>query len=647
VQDGNAFGVSPSQVEILEGKSVTLKAQAGGAQKVYWILKRDGVETIAAVDQFSYTFDAGRVSGDTAATLQFKAVYPKEIRTKDIPVAIKEDIPDPIFTLKAPAQWNGRDTIEVVPVITNVDAMKARGVADVKTAWTVTGGAVIKQITPDKLILTRSQCSGMLTITATLQNGGAPVIAKTDISITEPAKDAWVQRVPDPNEKPVDNQFYARDDSGQGTLYYNGTLEKPADSVFLKIYADDKAYKAESQKPAAGNTYSFAIKLKPGLIKYRVEFGTQTGGVETLLQTVSNLVCGDAYIIQGQSNALATDTRDESPPETSDWIRSYGSAPRNPTDKAEDLWCNPVWKMHKGDKAELGWWGMELAKRLVKSQNIPICIINGAVGGTRIDEHQRNDNDRADLATIYGRTLWRVQQARLTHGIRGIIWHQGENDQGSDGPSGGYGWQAYEQYFIALAAAWKQDYPNIENYYIFQIWPNACAMGTKDSGDMLREVQRQLPRLYSHMSIMSTVGIQPAGGCHYPLAGWAEFARLIQPLIERDNYGKTFTTSITPPNLKRASYVGKAQDAIALEFDQPVVWNEAAAPLLFLDGAPAPIRAGKVSRNVLALELVAPSSARTITYLYGKRWDGNHDGLLFGQNNIGVLTFCDVPIFPQ
>ena len=47
-----------------------------------------------------------------------------------------------------------------------------------------------------------------------------------------------------------------------------------------------------------------------------------------------------------------------------------------------------------------------------------------------------------------------------------------------------------------------------------------------------------LPQLYSNTSIMSTLGIRPAGPCHFPLAGWAEFARLIQPLIERHHYGK-------------------------------------------------------------------------------------------------------------
>jgi hypothetical protein len=146
------------------------------------------------------------------------------------------------------------------------------------------------------------------------------------------------------------------------------------------------------------------------------------------------------------------------------------------------------------------------------------------------------------------------------------------------------------------------------------------------------------------MDIMSTVGIQPAGGCHYPLAGWSEFARLIQPLLERDNYGVKPTGSVTPPNLKRAWYASKAKDSIALEFDQPIVWDDAKIPPLYLDAVAAPIQTGKVAGNVLTLELKTPSTANSISYLYGKKWDGKQANLIYGANKIAALTFCDVPI---
>ncbi|MEI6535529.1 MAG: DUF2341 domain-containing protein, partial [Verrucomicrobiaceae bacterium] len=612
VRPGANFAVSEKTITIAEGKSATVTAKLEGAQKSYWILKKGGIETIAAVDKPGFTIDAGRVSGDQTMTLILKAVYANGVKNIEIPVTVKEEIPDPVFTLKATPTWDGRATIEIVPQISNLKDMQAKNVGELKYEWKVSGLAVIKEVAPGKLLLKRAQNSGEMIVTARIGNGGDMVTQTVKVQVKEPKKDAWVQRTPDKDEKPVDNQFFARDDRNEGTLFYNGTLGSNADSVFLKLYADDKLIKTETQKPAADKSYALSIKLKPGLVKYKVEFGTKTGGAETVVQTVSNLVCGDAYLIDGQSNALATDTGEKSPAETNEWIRSYGG-PAGKNDP-QNLWCNPVWRIEKGEKAQLGWWGMELAKRLVESQKIPIFMINGAVGGTRIDQHQRNEANPTDRNTIYGRMLARVEQARLTHGIRGVLWHQGENNQGSASPTGDFDWKSYQDYFLEMSAAWKQDFPNIQHYYIFQIWPNSCSMaGNTGGGDMIREKQRTLPRLFSNMDCMSTLGIKPAGPCHFPLVGWAEFARLIQPLIERDNYGKTPTVSITAPNLRKASYATK--DTIALEFDQPVVWADRLVSQFYLDGEKDKVASGSVAGNVLTLKLKEPSAVTKITYL--------------------------------
>ena len=239
--------------------------------------------------------------------------------------------------------------------------------------------------------------------------------------------------------------------------------------------------------------------------------------------------------------------------------------------------------------------------------------------------------------------LWRVQQAKLTHGIRGILWHQGENDQGAAGPTGGFGWENYQPYFIEMAAGWKRDFPNVRNYYVFQIWPNACAMGgSEGSGDRLREKQRTLPLLFSNMSALSTLGVRPPGGCHFPLQGWAEFAHMVQPLIERDHYGRKPNTFITPPNLKSASFANAAKDTLTLEFDQPVIWFEQLASQFYLDGEPGLVATGSTSANTVTLKLKAPSIAKHITYLKEANW--NQETLLLGANGLAALTFCEVPI---
>lgn len=642
-QPGSEFSASHRQVDVLEGRSVTITAKAGGAEKLYWIVKRDGQESVAAVDRFSFSFDAGRTTGGEKLILQVKAVYADTVKTIDIPVTITEDIPDPVFALAAPAKWDGRETIEVVPTISNLKEMEAKGAGECTYEWTASGIAVGKDIRPDRLALERSQNSGTLEVTLVLHNGGTPVKQSIRMVVEEPVKDAWVERVPEKDEQPEDNQFYARDDRNEGTLFYNGTLEQPAESVFLRLYADGNLIKTETRQPEADRGYAFTVKLAPGLVKYRVEFGTKDSAGEKIMRTVDNIVCGDAYLIDGQSNALATDTREESPRDTNEWIRSYAGPQHFRKGEARNLWCLPVWKAKKEHKAELGWWGMELAKRLVESQKVPIFIINGAVGGTRIDQHQRTESNPEDLNTIYGRMLWRVRQARMTHGIRAVIWHQGENDQGAAGPTGKFGWETYQQYFVDMAAAWKKDFPNVRRYYVFQIWPNSCSMGG-GNGDPLREVQRTLPRLFAHMDIQSTLGVRPRGDCHFPLAGWSEFATLLQPLIERDFYGKAPASSITAPNLRRASYTGASRDAIALEFDQPVVWEESLATEFTLDGERDKVASGSVAGNVLTLRLKGSSQASTIRYLDEMKW--SQDRLLLGANGIAALTFCDVPIAP-
>ncbi|OWK38732.1 MotA/TolQ/ExbB proton channel family protein [Fimbriiglobus ruber] len=642
VSAGNEFAVSRENVTVSEGRSARLTARAGGAQKLYWLETRDGRESVVAVDRLAYDFAAGRVVGDQRATVRFRAVYPDGVKSKEVAVTIRESIPEPVFTLRAPPAWDGRTAVQFIPEFSNLDGMRSNGAGQLNMVWGISGIAVIKDVRADRLVLTRAQNSGPMTVTVAVDNGGKPTVRSATVRVTEPATDAWVERTPAKDEKPVDGQFYARDDKNEGTLHCNGTLAGAADAVILKVFADGKPFGSATQQPRAGGVYSVAAKLKPGLVKYRVELIARTGDVETVIHKAADLVCGDAFLINGQSNAVATDFGKDDPAFRSDWVRTFGTMSGNV--KGFAGWGNAVHRGRDGEKLQIGYWGMELGRRLVEAHQVPVCVINGAVGGSRIDQHQRNAADPTDEKTIYGRLLWRVRRARLTHGIRGVIWHQGENDQGADGPTGGYGHETYRQSFIDLAAAWKQDYPNVRHYYVFQIWPKACSMGVNGSDNRLREAQRTLPTAFSNLSVLSTLGIDPPGGCHFPAAGYAEFARSLCPLIERDFYGKAPTASITPPDLKRAAFTGENQDELVLEFDQPVKWDNALGGQFSLDGARGQVASGSVVGTTLRLKLTAPSTAKTVTYLDSAAW--SQKALLKGENGLAALTFCEVPISP-
>ena len=124
---------------------------------------------------------------------------------KNLSVKIKEAIPEPVFYLRGPATWDGRERIEISPDVANLAAMQAKGAGDLHYSWSVSGGAVIKEVAADRLILKRSQCSGKITVKLVLNNGGADYDASTSIVVNEPKTDPWLQRTPAKDPRPINS----------------------------------------------------------------------------------------------------------------------------------------------------------------------------------------------------------------------------------------------------------------------------------------------------------------------------------------------------------------------------------------------------------------------------------------------------------
>jgi len=633
---GNELEVSPARLDLTEGGRGTVKARAGGARKLTWVLHRAGRTEVVAVDRLACTVPAGRVTGEEAATLELRAVYPDGVRTRRVAVAVADTIPDPEVTLDAAAAWDGRTTIVVVPRIANRQALEAAGAGAVELDWRFSGPVVRRSAADGGVELRRSLMSGPLTVSLTASNGGRPATARATIQVREPPADPWLPRPPQAEDHPVDGRFYPRDGDGLATVPWSGRLDPPAAAVVLRAFACDRQVAAAETRPGGDGRFALSVRLPADLVAYRLECLVDG----RVVHQAADVLCGDVWLIVGQSNAVATDFGKDEPPPPCEWVRTFGSTAGGPTARLE-RWCTAVQRAPEG-AGEIGYWGVELGRLLAERRGRPICIVNGAVGGTRIDQHQRNDADPTDAATIYGRLLWRVRAAGLTHGVRGVIWHQGESDQGADGPTGGYGWETYRTLFHELAADWQDDFPNLRHMHMFQIWPRACSMGRDGSDDRLREVQRTLPRDFSRLSIMSTLGIQPPGGCHYPAAGYGEFARLLAPLMERDHDGCRQPQSVTPPDLVRARFASPAREVIELEFDQPVTWRPEAVAEFSVGGRRGLVRSGSGDGRLVSLRLAEPAPAATLSYIDGGFW--SQERILRGTNGIAVLSFCDVPV---
>ena len=638
VTPGTALSVVPSTGEVDEGRELAFTLTAGGAEKITWSLVEGDRETVLATDQLKYTWQAGRTAGDRSATLRIRVTRATGPQALDVPLRVRERLPEPKITLTAPPAWNGRDLLTLRPTVANRAELEAAGVGDCTVTWQTAGLAVVREVEGDELRLRKGLKSGPLKITATVANGGAPVSQGVELQVTEPERDPWIEPTPAESELPVDRQFFARNDRNEGTLVLNGRVAEPVPELVLRLYADDKLVATQKQAPQANGDYRFRQALRAGLVRYRVEL---TAGAEPgakLLHKAEDLLCGDAFVITGQSNAVSTDWSGDKSDATHPWVRSFGSLGGD----ARAGWGQAV--RRDGGQWQVGYWGLELGRHLVETHGIPICLINGAVGGTRIDQHLPNPTHRTDPGTIYGRMLDRVQKARLTHGIRGVLWHQGEADQGADGPSGDYGCENYEPQFLELAAAWSTDFPNLRHCHLFQIWPNACSQGGNRFSDRLRDVQRRLPRQFSRVGVMSTLGIDPEGGCHYPAEGYAAIARLIAPLVDRDHYGKRVESAIDAPNLQRAWYASAARDEIWLEFGQPMTFSPETVSQFFVGGEAGQVQGGEAVGTRVRLRLAGPSQAQTLNYIHDRQW--NRKQLLRGQNGIAALSFCEVTVEP-
>jgi hypothetical protein len=572
--------------------------------------------------------------------------------TKNYTVSVVVAPPLPEFTLSAPANWDGRSTINVQPVISNLAQLQANNGTNFTYNWSATGMAVTQTTSPSVMTLTRSQGNGTLTVSLTMTNGTLPVTRTTTINVQQPATDPWVERTAIANEKPVTGQFFARNPfTNLGTIYYHGTQSGSPTDVFLKIYrtpsgGSESLFNTLRQN-LTGDSYAFNATIEAGLFTYRVEYGTRTGGTDTVVATVNNLLCGDAFIIEGQSNAQATDTGTNTDQlNTSDpWVKTYDASLGWGPAYAKPL--SPQW----GSK--VGFWGMKLAQDLVVQHSIPICLINGAVGGTLIAQHLPNPSNHTlpnGDETIYANLLNRVIAARLTHGIRGIFWHQGESDSDTFGPPIEPDHLFYEQNFLAMSSAWKEDFPNFQRYVTFQIAPNPCSINKFDRE--VREVQRQLPRLYSNMSIVNSIAVPGYLGCHYTKAGYENLAARVLPVVSRDFYGIAPTTPVTPPNLVGASFTSSARNAIALQFDQAMSWSSFSLPNYFINESNNLVTSGSAAGNVVTLQLsAAVSESSTIDYVRSSwNFQESVSTLLFGANALpgGIpnpaLTFANVSI---
>ena len=351
---------------------------------------------------------------------------------------------------------------------------------------------------------------------------------------------------------PQELHFYPRDLETDSCIFtITGETLGTANEVLVKVNQDDLPY---SEATVAGTPFSLTVPIDAGLYLYDVSLFWGNGSDEWYpVITVQDVVCGDVFLINGQSNAVAYDYQNEqlADIEMNTFVRSYGSSWPYSEFVIDHEFGVAVAQEHN-IHASIGQWGLRLANQIKEMQALPILVINGAVGGTMISQHQRNDSDSFDINTIYGRLLWRANAAGVAHAVRGIFWHQGESDDG-------LAYDTYLALWIAMYEDWLEDYPSVEGIYPFQV--RAGCFDPTWNRNVQRDLPDLLPLVIGHMS---TTGVDGHDGCHFYHQAYMEWGERMARLVNRDLYGTTYGINIDAPDPITASWI--TADKLEIQF---------------------------------------------------------------------------------
>jgi len=457
---------------------------------------------------------------------------------------------------------------------------------------------------------------------------------------------------------PQHMQFYARDKNSNSPLVFEGSInESGFDSVILERFDEDHFVKRIAEKlvyQSSNAPFHTFDTIHAGRVRSTYRMSVRKKDVVIFVKEAADIVSGDVFLINGQSNAHPTV---EGYFWQNPFARSFGiqtpTTNLDPYDPADTLWGLSTasgWGEDWSGAYLSGAWGQGMQERIIGNYGIPVCIINGGAGGSIIELHLRNDANKFDLSSIYGRLYYRTIKSGLINNIKAFFWYQGEYNY----------FNGYFNNFKQLYNAWGEDYHDLlksPKFYVMQIRPGCFAGDSR-----LREIQRTLPDSFPNISAMSSNAIPGHFECHFYWYGYVDIAEDFFRLVSHDFYGSVDTTDIYPPNIKDAKYGNSNQDIIVLKF--PNSKKLALTPDTLISGKLRQLKdyfyldsiSGKVNNVIVQgdsviLQLSLPSNAKGITYLPDRTYEGD-DTLIYegpwimNERGIGAFSFNNFPISP-
>lgn len=447
------------------------------------------------------------------------------------------------------------------------------------------------------------------------------------------------------DEVPMNLQFFQRDSASKAVVPFSGRVTSKFEKITLEVYRNTELINTLTQNLTYQNNVA-PFKFNPEIKAELAEYNFKIFLSDSLVLEIKRIVAGETILMYGQSNAHAVPLDYEDYHFTSIWGRTVNvyDIPNKYGYWMEFLAFNKQFN---------GVFALEIAKKLIEIEKIPVCLINGAEGAKSIvDLSIRNDINPQDWTTYYGNFLTKIHFAKLNNTARILVWRQGENEA-VDSPMV----KSYQSNFDKLRKNLKIDLPSLQKIYVVQ--NNILTYESPNAGD-LRDIQRNFRNVYPDVESIASVGTVGYDGLHYNKDGYVQNGFEVSRLIQRDFFLKT-QTEITSPDIKKAFFTSE-KDSIILVFDDESVKMKVDEDLklsngktrsikdfFYLDGKDGLVSNVAAEANKIILKLKESSNAKTINYLPHYFIDitttGSYTGpYLKNSNGMRAFTFANINI---
>ena len=416
---------------------------------------------------------------------------------------------------------------------------------------------------------------------------------------------------------PKNNQLIPRNPINNiGTYTIEGNVMRTANirTLQAKVWRDtifERSYVLNVPIDVDKFSFKIPVAIKAELKNYKIELTALKNDQEITLAKAENVVSGDVFIINGQSNCIG---RTESI-DYNKFMRSY----------TDQFGWNDI------DYTSPSKWGPRMAKKIIENEKIPVAIFCEAFGGMRQTWFMRRP-DSPYTAGNYGILYNRLRKAEVEKNVRALLWWQGESD----------GWEtpldSFKNQFKRLHNQWLEDY-NTPIFY-FQIRFRACTHREPD----IFEAQRQLSTEIANVEILTSNPALSYDGCHFSYKNGYDFiGEHAYNLLAAKLYNHSFINA-RPPNIVEAFF--SASNEITLKMKNVTgnlrtIGNPWAD--FRLEGCRAQITGGTASDYRIKLNFSGDTAGLTgVSYL--SRIDSFSQNWVVNPAGVGILLFYNVPV---